>query len=1116
MAKKTRKTASANYLSQEKFLRAINISFDAGDPDRVAHFFPTAKSVGLIQQLLGAGTSREFLISAPYGSGKSLASTVAIQMVENRKVAQPILNEISDRALGVDPQFQELMTCRLSSGKQGLALALHGYLPSLGDALVRATCDSLKRLGKRAKSYPISSVSEGADFAEVLVAIKDTCRKAKLDRVAIYWDEFGRHLESLVAEGLTADLHDVQVLAEFASRQKKYPFVFSVFLHQGFMAYGQKLPQGARKEWKKIEGRFETVDYVEDSKEIFRLISEIVCSSDSPVKPPAKKLIKSKVRHFKARDQWTGFSLSELEEVLVKAWPLNPVALQLLPKISGRVSQNERTLFTFLYSLEFDREISASDVYDFFSDQMRGDTDAGGTSRQWIETESALSKARSESEERALKTCCLMGLGNSGQRNRVDLEDLIMALASYSGETIAESVVKELISRKLLLHRRHSNEVSVWHGTDMDLRSRLEDNKQRLSSSFNLNDFLAKESRPPVWKPQAYNDEFSIRRYFESVYFRAEDFTDHLNVVRPEVCELDMHNDGRICYLLAETGEEIVKAESAIKDLASSYKGASDRVVFVVPREPLSIRGMALEVASLLEMERDTELTEEDPLVIPEIRQMLDDARGHLQRLIQRLTLPAEGGPKWFFGGAELSVSTTRQLETLLSAISEKVYPLTPIFHNELVVKKKLSRALMNPRKKFLLALLDRCGQPDLGIEGNYPDSAIFRTILLRSGLYVEDQPNHWGFVKPKAIEDEGLSKVWSCIEDFFRDPCPQGRSPQELFDLLQSPPHGVREALLPILFTAGLKAFAYSTSLLHDGEYIADVLPSDIEGLCKKPERYRIKVLALDEEMAAHLEDVRSLFSQQDYLGDEKDLIRNTYEAIQSWLRQLPGAVLETRQLSKTAKDFRNSVVRSKDPVFLLLTRIPEILKEAQNKGQADNLNELKLEIEAVTDNYRQSAILSLRRALQVPSAYNRDTYQCAKEWAESFLPLLDKKHPQGVILKRMVMGYSSDEQLIDSLSDLKHLSPSSVSRWKDEDVDFFAKHLTEAIRQVEDDVFIKGLGSLKGKKGQTDGMKNLIESRILDAVEKLQDVGGKKASRSFIESLLDDGVRSSKTKVK
>jgi len=212
MAKKTKKSATQGYLSQEKFLRSINISFDAGDPERVAHFFPTAKAVGLIRRLFGEGVSREFLVSAPYGSGKSLASTVAIQLVENRRVARSVMDEICSRVSDVDPDFQVLMRDRLNSEKQGLALALHGYLPSLGDALISAACDSLKRIGKRVGAYPVSDVPEGADFTEVLVAIRDTCKKAKLDRVVIYWDEFGRHLESLVAEGLTADLHNVQVL----------------------------------------------------------------------------------------------------------------------------------------------------------------------------------------------------------------------------------------------------------------------------------------------------------------------------------------------------------------------------------------------------------------------------------------------------------------------------------------------------------------------------------------------------------------------------------------------------------------------------------------------------------------------------------------------------------------------------------------------------------------------------------------------------------------------------------------------------------------------------------------------------------------------------------------
>ena len=45
--------------------------------------------------------------------------------------------------------------------------------------------------------------------------------------------------------------------------------------------------------------------------------------------------------------------------------------------------------------------------------------------KQWLESESALAKCKSAEEELILKTCCLMGLGSSGQRSRVSYENLL-------------------------------------------------------------------------------------------------------------------------------------------------------------------------------------------------------------------------------------------------------------------------------------------------------------------------------------------------------------------------------------------------------------------------------------------------------------------------------------------------------------------------------------------------------------------------------------------------------------------------------------------------------------------------------------------------------------------
>ena len=290
---------------------------------------------------------------------------------------------------------------------------------------------------------------------------------------------------------------------------------------------------------------------------------------------------------------------------------------------------------------------------------------------------------------------------------------------------------------------------------------------------------------------------------------------------------------------------------------------------------------------------------------------------------------------------------------------------------------------------------------------------------------------------------------------------------------------------------------------MLKDGEYIADILPSTIESIRKEPERYRVKVLALDSDTVNYLEELRQLFCNQQHLGDESDLLRKTYEALQAWLRQLPDAVQETRQLSKPSKDFRNALLRSNDPVFLLLTRIPEIFDGLSGKKLMSKVNQAKLEMESVTVKYRETAAKFLRRALQVPDSDQRTTCQAAYDWANSFKELINKEHPDYVILTRLGWGYETDPELIDSLSDLTKLSRCSVSRWSDDDVEKFNAVLTESIRSIEDYAFGKDLKSLNESRAGSKGMIDLIESRIQDAFLKLKDVAGDKRAQELIASL-------------
>ena len=79
------------------FLRSINIGFDIADPSRIDHFRLTAKASTLLGSILGDDKSA-ILVTAPYGSGKSLTATCALQFVENTPAAQETLAGIARQA----------------------------------------------------------------------------------------------------------------------------------------------------------------------------------------------------------------------------------------------------------------------------------------------------------------------------------------------------------------------------------------------------------------------------------------------------------------------------------------------------------------------------------------------------------------------------------------------------------------------------------------------------------------------------------------------------------------------------------------------------------------------------------------------------------------------------------------------------------------------------------------------------------------------------------------------------------------------------------------------------------------------------------------------------------
>jgi hypothetical protein len=1088
----------------EALLRSINIRMDATEADRIAHFRPTAKSVPFLEALIGRKQSRAWLVTAPYGTGKSLAATYILHLVENRKESKAALQGIERRMRHVSAPLADFAGRRRRKEAHGLVLALDGQEPDLPGAIQRGIVESMARLklGRQARPIKDAECRSIRDALNLMNLAQEKAAAAGCDRCVILWDEFGRHLECLVDEGRASELSDVQTLAEYAARSQQLPTTLGLLSHQRLLQYADRASHSVRAEWAKVEGRFSEHHYVDDSRELFRLLADVIAARrPDGLKRPTKKAFKKAAEHAINFGWFPDWKPTELSDLLADAYPLEPAVLAALPSIAGRVAQNERTLFAFLYDQSLEEPVGIDHLYKYFSPAMRADTGVGGAHRRWLEAESALSKTDDDPlSVRALTAACLLGLGESGERKRTGLNALWLAVSGYGDEKAAQKAIDQLVDRKLLLHRKHTDQISLWHGTDLDLRSRLEEAKARERDAFDVVDFLNAEVPPPVWKPVAHNDRFDIRRYLQGHYCSIEELGAYLGIGQ-HVTPLNPGEDGRVIYVIAEDEEEITKASEL---LASEL--SHPRIVVAVPGRPIDLTEAALEVWCLRQLQHDPDLINEDPLAASELEQFADDARANLQRLTQRLAWPSgDEGPCWYHRGERLQMRSAQGLREFLSSLMDEVFPLAPILRNEMINRHQPSRVLVNARKKAELGILERAGSPDLGLSGHTPDASIFRTLMSSTGLYGEDAEGRYRFSQPEELEDAGFQAAWARVKAFFTEPSNRPKEPRQLIEELMEPPFGIRRGVMPILFAAGYKAFPSAVSIMQEGRYLEDILASEVEDIIRNSDKYRVNVIGLTAENRQYLQSIYSLFlSEEETVSEENDLIRACYDAIAAWQEQLPPAALTSSRLGPNGRALQQTLVKYSDPTELLFDLFPRVAGEKKANNQVvEAIGAAKSELEAVADDYADQAANALRRILAIKEPNGAGALKVAQDWAacfpEKLLDRLPDTRLKGLVT-RLKTPYQRDRQLVDSLGFL--LIGRPVHRWDDASLTVFERDLDAAARRVEE-VALQSKMSIEDLGEGSTQLAQLAEERMRQWFSRYEELVGQDAARETLSSL-------------
>ena len=162
-------------------------------------------------------------------------------------------------------------------------------------------------------------------------------------------DELGKFLEHEAAVPGANSAYFMQALAEHAAEAGAGRAAVFGLLHQGFDRYARGLGPDARREWEKVRGRFDEAAFAESPGQMTRIIARAIVRNlgaddekkiRAAVAAPAEAVWKSGVLR--------GAGRRDAGETLAACYPLHPVAAALLPLLSQKLGQSERTMFSYL------------------------------------------------------------------------------------------------------------------------------------------------------------------------------------------------------------------------------------------------------------------------------------------------------------------------------------------------------------------------------------------------------------------------------------------------------------------------------------------------------------------------------------------------------------------------------------------------------------------------------------------------------------------------------------------------------------------------------------------------------------------------------------------------
>ncbi len=744
---------------------------------------------------------------------------------------------------------------------------------------------------------------QGMNIVDLYNDVNEKIRDFGYTGVFVIYDEFSKFLSGNLRKTAVDEIEVLQYFAENCNRSGDRQMHIMLISHQSILNYVDNLPKSKVDSWKAVSDRFKQIELNTSASQMYEITARVIKKDDAWFAHYAEE---HKDKFSTLQDKWSGKKLfseltqKELKNVIWGCYPLDPVSTFLLPRISEKVAQNERTLFTFLSSdgqkhtlTEFIKKFSSAMfplltpdfIYDYFEPLFKAEAYDRPIHKLWKTASVALNRIEHQDllGAKIIKTIALIYI-----LDRVDILspdiDTILSIYGTTGNlqnaiatltALTNSGILRKLDNKKCLRINESSEQNI----DAQINDKIEEKKLSVDVQGILNRFTGQR----VLYPNAYNDDHEIVRYFDFQFLTSSALCEG-----PYSVEVNSGAAG-VVYAVIIQPDKYDDTLEAIKSFTD------ERLVFIVPKENEDISAAAYKYDAIVELIRQSD----DEIFIEELSYSLNDVESALQRYIDSFLCPELGHSIYYSSGEIIPIHRRSALSRKLSDICGHTFSACPIINNEVINKDLITVQAINSRAKLVDGILANELKPNLGLIGSGQDVSFMRSTLKVTGIYIEGDSG--AALTITGLPDRNLENILTIIKNFMIDTSGNGRvSFSVLYERLTNPAYhiGMKKGVIPVYIAVVLHFFKKYVVITRNRREV-EINARLLEAINETPEEYDLYLEKWSSEKEEYIQTFENAFSP--YIrAVEKEYNNFEYivQALQRWYLQLPKYVKEIRNL--------------------------------------------------------------------------------------------------------------------------------------------------------------------------------------------------------------------------